>query len=124
MKILLAEDDLNIAKIVLMTLQHVGQHEVLHVENGQLVIDEIKKNPLAFDLILLDEMMPKLGGIKTCQTLLELNITTPIIFMTANNSPEMHDFLKQNNLAMITKPFEPLTLNDQIQEILNKGERS
>jgi len=41
-----------------------------------------------YDLIILDVMMPEIDGIDLCKKVRELNIVTPILFLTVNNDPE------------------------------------
>jgi DNA-binding response OmpR family regulator len=117
MKILLAEDDANIAVIVKLTLETVGGHQVTHASDGEIALALATQE--AFDLILLDEMMPKLNGHKVC---LEYNkraeIPAPVIIMSAN--PQNPETLKTiGATSSITKPFEPMKLNAQLQAILN-----
>ena len=42
----------------------------------------------SFDLILLDVMMPKMDGLKTCEEMRKKGIQTPVLFLTVKNDPE------------------------------------
>jgi DNA-binding response OmpR family regulator len=122
MKILLCEDDPNIATITKLSLLHMGQHDVTHVADGENALVQAKTG--LFDLILLDEMMPKMSGVDVCRSLSIGGFTkSPVIFMSANpQSARVNEF---SNVAVgyIPKPFDPMTLNTQILEILKNNHR-
>jgi CheY-like chemotaxis protein len=74
------------------------------------------------DLILMDVMMPGLDGPSTLQRMRESppisNI--PVIFLTAKVLPaEVAHFLRLGALGVIGKPFDPLTLGDEIRALWN-----
>jgi len=116
MNILLAEDEPNIATIAIMTLETLGGHTVTHVDDGQKAYDEALSND--YDLIILDEMMPKMNGIQVCKSLIQENLMTPIIFMSAKSQAADVSLFESIGTGYIPKPFEPSSLNDQINKIL------
>ena len=116
MNILLAEDDPNIATIAVMTLETLGGHKVIHVNDGQKAHDEALAGE--YDLIILDEMMPKMNGIKVCKSLIQSNLMTPIIFMSAKSQTVDVTLFESIGTGYIPKPFEPSTLNNKINNIL------
>jgi CheY-like chemotaxis protein len=72
------------------------------------------------DLILLDVMMPVLDGPTTFQALREIPAlsATPVVFMTAKVQTEEVAFYRElGAVDVIPKPFDPMTLADQIREI-------
>jgi DNA-binding response OmpR family regulator len=116
MKILLAEDDPNISVISKMTLETLGGHEVTAVDNGEDAFNiALNQN---FDVILLDEMMPKMNGIKVCKELRLKKIMTPIIFLSAKSQLSDVEVFEAIGTGFIPKPFDPMTLNTKILEIL------
>jgi DNA-binding response OmpR family regulator len=83
MKILLVEDDGCIAKILEKVLGN--QNYVVEVAtNGQAAWELVQA--FAYDLILLDVILPKLDGINLCQRLRSHNYQTPILLLTSKNS--------------------------------------
>jgi DNA-binding response OmpR family regulator len=121
MKILLAEDDQSIKIIAKLTLQKVGGHEVIAVENGKEAYEKALDEK--FDLIILDQMMPIMDGLETCQKL-KLNPetkNTPVIFMTAKNQKaDLEAGFKAGALGYIVKPFDAQELCAEIQKIYSK----
>ena len=120
MKILLAEDDINISTIAKMTLEQMGKHEVVHVDNGEDALNKALNEK--FDVILLDEMMPKMNGLKVCEEYLkQCQEQIPVIFLSAKSqTDDIKKFTELGN-GFIAKPFDPITLCQQIDDILEKA---
>lgn len=73
------------------------------------------------DVILLDVMMPELDGPGTLEKLRMLpgHADTPVIFMTARaHAQEQARFLGLGAIAVIVKPFDPMTLAEQVRDHL------
>ncbi|KXJ51579.1 MAG: DNA-binding response OmpR family regulator [Neptuniibacter pectenicola] len=82
MKILIAEDDLNIRMGLSDLLDNEG-YTCLEAENGEAALSVyIKHQP---DLVLLDIMMPIMDGYTVCRKIRQLNETVPVIFITAKS---------------------------------------
>lgn len=118
MKILLAEDDPNISIIARLTLEKVGGHDVEVASNGEMALEMALKG--TYDVILLDEMMPKLSGVKVCQEYrAQARGHTPVIFLSAKSQDaDIKEFFEHGN-GFIPKPFDPMTLSRQIDDILS-----
>ncbi len=119
MKILLAEDDTNILTIAVLSLTRVGGHQVITAKDGKEALEMIKKEKP--DLILLDVMMPVMNGFDACKQL-KSNAATkdiPIIFLTARaQAHEVQFGISIGAMGYILKPFDPMTLPSQIEEVL------
>jgi two-component system, OmpR family, response regulator len=73
------------------------------------------------ELILLDVMMRVMDGPETLKGLRELPglESTPVAFLTAKVQPsEIEEFMAMGALEVIAKPFDPMTLGDQIRGLL------
>ncbi|MEK6555918.1 MAG: response regulator [Bdellovibrionota bacterium] len=118
MKILLAEDDANISTIAKLALEQVGGHEVHVAADGEVALRRITSEK--FDLILLDEMMPKMNGLTVCEEYSKWQYReAPVIFMSANVQKERH--LNGAAIGFIPKPFDPIELPVQILNIYNES---
>ena len=121
-RILYVEDDLDIQTIALMVLESISDFTVEVCSSGSEAISKA----VAFgpDIMLLDVMMPGMDGIETLSELRkfpELK-NTPVVFMTAKVQPqEVQSYLDLGAVAVIAKPFDPMTLSDQLRSIWRKA---
>lgn len=117
-KILHVEDDADIREIAMMALEVVGGLTVTQCASGREALERAPAE--APDLILLDVMMPGMSGDETLLALREMPqfAQTPAIFMTAKAQQSEVERLKAlGALDIITKPFDPMTLAEQIVDI-------
>lgn len=119
-KILIVEDEKNISKLIQDTLS-LANYEFDCSFDGGDALKKIKEN--AYNLILLDIMLPKLDGFQIVEQMENKNI--PIIFLSAKNDVStIVKGLKNGGQDYITKPFEPLELLARIElRIENKEEK-
>ncbi len=117
-KILYVEDESDIQAVTKIALENVGGFELLVCNSGEEAVTmAVDYEP---DLLLLDIMMPGMDGPTTLSALKKLpelkNI--PVIFMTAKVQPsEISSYKKLGALDVISKPFDPMKLADQIKTI-------
>ncbi len=117
-RVLYVEDESSIQTVGLFSLKEVGGLTVEPANSGIEALEKVQT--FGPDVILLDVMMPGIDGIATFKALRAEKETTrvPIIFMTAKVQPnEVEDYLKLGAIGVIAKPFDPLTLADQIRRI-------
>ncbi len=117
MKILLAEDDPNISTIAKLTLEKLGGHNVTVVHDGEQALNQALAGQ--YDVILLDEMMPKMNGLRVSEALHANNkFNTPIIFLSAKSQESDVRAFHEHGNGFIPKPFDPMLLAGQIKAIL------
>ncbi len=117
-KILYAEDEPDIREIATMALETIGGFEVTTCISGEFVVDTART--FQPDLVLLDVMMPGVDGPGAMAALRQTPEfrNTPVVFMTAKvMTNELARFRQLGALGVITKPFDPVTLSDQIRQI-------
>jgi DNA-binding response OmpR family regulator len=116
-KILLIEDDENISKIIKLYLEKEGLI-VFCCDDGMEACEIYLKNK--YDLVLLDLMLPGIGGHEVCQKIRETS-SVPIIMLTAKGNLE--EKVKGLNIGAddyITKPFEIHEVLARIHAILRR----
>jgi CheY-like chemotaxis protein len=117
-RILCVEDEEDIRTIQLNALEGLGGFTVLACASGLEAIQGA--GAFAPQLILLDVMMPGMDGpttLKSLRTLPGLE-STPVIFVTAKVQPDEIRYYKElGALEVISKPFDPMTLANQLREI-------
>ena len=117
-RILYVEDQPDIRLVAKMALQAVGGFTVIACASGQ---EAMACAPDAkADLLLLDIMMPGMDGPCLLKALRDMPATasTPVIFMTAKvQAAEVAHYMGLGVLEVIAKPFDPMTLSEQIRRI-------
>ena len=115
-KVLIIEDELALQQTLKLNLE-LENYQVETCNSGGDAISMITKfNP---DLILLDIMLPVIGGIEIYKQLKDLKINIPLIFLTAkNNVQDKIEGLKLGADDYITKPFDLEELLLRIQNVL------
>lgn len=120
-RILYVEDDPDIQSIAVMVLESISGYTLESCSSGREAIEKaVAFNP---DLILLDVMMPGMDGPETLRNLRNLPDlhTTPVVFMTAKVQPqEVQGYLNLGATGVIAKPFDPMTLAQELQDIWEK----
>lgn len=121
-KILIVEDEEPISNLIRMNLVKAG-YQCKCAFDGKEAADMMAEN--SFDLILLDIMLPKIGGYELLEYAQSLDV--PVIFITAMGSVENRvKGLKKGADDYISKPFEIVELLARIEAVLrryNKAEK-
>jgi len=117
-RILYVDDEPDIAEIVKLSLEKIGGFEVRVCDNGKEALKVIPE--FMPDMVLLDVMMPEMDGPSTLTELkgMEGFSDIPVVFVTAKVQPyEVQHFRQIGAADVIAKPFDPLTLSNQIRDI-------
>jgi DNA-binding response OmpR family regulator len=117
-KVLIVDDSANIRKLITVVL---GRDKYVFFEAG----DGEKALKLAIterpDLVILDIIIPRIDGIKVCETI-KISPETkdmPVIILTSNLSEELKQkALKAGADKYMTKPFEPQNFRYAVSELL------
>ena len=118
-KILVADDEQNIIKLLRLYLREEG-YEIVAARNGREALERFRSE--SPDLVLLDLMMPELGGFEVC-TEIRKTSDVPVIMLTARSD----DVDKIVGLEMgaddyITKPFNPREVVARVKAALRRRE--
>lgn len=118
-RILVIDDEDDIREVVQLCLKTVGGWEVLTACSGNEGLTKAEAEQP--DAILLDVMMPDMDGVTAFQQL-QANTATrhiPVILLTAKvQATDQRRFAELGVAGMISKPFNPLNLINQIAERL------
>jgi CheY-like chemotaxis protein len=118
-RILVIDNEEYIREVAQICLETVAGWKVLTANSGYSgIVLAQKEQP---DAILLDVMMPDMDGPTTFQNL-QANVATkdiPVILLTAKvQASDRHRYTSMGIKAAIAKPFNPLTLANQVAEVL------
>jgi len=113
-RILLAEDDPQIARLVKFKLEREG-FAVEWVEDGEAALQRVRQDQ--FDLVLLDVMMPGKDGFAVLEKLRADAPNLPVVMLTARAGERD---LQRGAAATdyIVKPFDPAHLVERVRAIL------
>ena len=116
-KVLVVDDEKLIVKGIRFSLEQEGM-EVDVAYDGEEALEKAKNNP--YDIILLDVMLPKLGGFEVCQQIREFS-RVPILMLTAKGD-DMDKILGLEYGAddYITKPFNILEVKARMKAIMRR----
>jgi CheY-like chemotaxis protein len=118
-RILVVDNEEYIQEAAQMCLETMAGWEVMTASSGREGL--LKATAEQPDAILLDFMMPEMDGLMTFQQL-QANPSTqaiPVVLLTGDlQSADSQNCRKSGITAMIAKPFDPLTLAQQIANLL------
>lgn len=117
-KALLVEDNEMNRFIAIQSLSFLG-FDVTEAENGLIAVEKMKSEP--FDLVLMDIQMPIMDGLEATNHIREkLNITTPIIALTANAfKHDIELYISKGMNDYITKPYDEEDFFRKIEYVMN-----
>lgn len=121
MRILIIEDERSLAEVLTEILQQSG-YLADAVFNGSEGIDYIRTG--AYDLILLDIMLPGTDGLTVLETIRKEKIFTPVILLSAKS--ELSDIitgLDAGSDDYLPKPFSAAELLARIRAITRRGQQ-
>lgn len=117
-RIMYVEDDPDIQIVARLALEALGGFTVEVCSSGD---EAIARAPVFRpQFILLDVMMPGMDGPTTLKKLrgLPQTVSTPVVFMTAKVQPnEVAQYMELGAVGVIPKPFDPMTLACNVEEI-------
>lgn len=118
-RILYAEDNPDTARIVRFFLQGMRDAQVTMCRDGAEALEALHAG--APDVVVLDAMMPKLTGLEVLDAMRADGRYTsiPVIFLTSEASAVFReDCLERGAQAVLTKPFNPRLLVDEVRRQL------
>ena len=120
MRVLIVEDERKVAGFIRQGLREEG-HAVELATDGAEALDTVLGGP-AYDLIVLDLMLPKRDGFGVLKSLRDRGVTTPVLVLTARDS--VGDKVTGFDLGAddyLTKPFAFEELLARVRALLRRG---
>src|ERR1700736_5250398 len=117
-RVLIVDDDPNVSEVVARYLEREG-YRVEPVHDGSLGLERALADPP--DLIVLDVMLPGLGGLEVCRRL-RAAVPVPVIMLTARG--EEIDRITGLELGAddyVAKPFSPRELTARVKAVLRRA---
>lgn len=122
MRVLLAEDEPELATWLVRALQQTG-FQVDWVDDGRLVLHSLKRT--AYDAMILDLGLPGLGGHEVLAVLREADQRLPVLVLTARDSlMERVSILNEGADDFLAKPFEVAELEARLMALIRRARGS
>ena len=118
MRILVVEDDVQLAKQVASALTEAG-HDAVIVHNGERALDKAKETP--FDLIMLDIILPGMDGFDVLRHLRSQHITNRVLMLTARG--EVKDRVTGLQLGADDYLPKPFVMRELVARVNALGRR-
>jgi len=120
MKILFAEDDIRLGKLITHMLKKQGKYHAEWVDNGNEAL--FLASNFYYDLIILDWMMPEMDGITVCRELRQKGYNGAILILTAKDFvSDKVEGLDAGADDFLVKPFEFEELFARIRALSRRG---
>ncbi|MHC4873190.1 MAG: response regulator [Planctomycetota bacterium] len=120
-KILLIDDEKMVQDLTVKMLEELG-YKVTLCCDGREGVEYYKTSWRHFDLVILDMVMPELGGRETFRAMRNINPDIKAILSTGYNiNVEAQAILDEGVMGFIAKPFKLADLSEKIEQVL-RGE--
>ena len=113
---LLAENDLSVRKITHRFLEVAG-HDVVAVQDGEEAVSRIQAEGAAFDLLVLDAIMPRVNGPEVYRAFRLLS-AAPVLFVTGHDFNVLNALPHDRARALLHKPFRASELGAAISKLV------
>jgi len=127
MRVLLAEDDVRLADVLGQSLSEAGwsvhvEHDGRRAFDAALAAGVSSDAEVAFDVLLLDWMLPALDGLTVCSRLRALGVSTPVLILTARGTtPDKVTGLDAGADDYLSKPFDLDELLARLRALHRRG---
>ena len=122
-RILVVDDEPSMRLLCSINLALAG-FEVIEAVDGRQALERVQDNE--FDLVLLDVMLPDIGGHEVARRLTADPRTRalPVVFLSARTDrDDLRTGYELGAVDYITKPFDPVALSARVEEILERVQR-
>src|SRR5881394_4231529 len=118
MRILVVEDDVQLARQIASALTEAG-HDQIIVHDGEVALDEVKKTP--FDLIVLDVILPGIDGFDVLRHLRFQHMASRVLMLTARS--EVKDRVTGLQLGADDYLPKPFAMRELVARVSALGRR-
>ncbi|HVO37536.1 MAG TPA: ATP-binding protein [Spirochaetia bacterium] len=121
--IMIVDDEVDLRNLFRLSLGERG-YTVIEAADGLEAVEKFRRRRGAIDLVLIDLIMPRLGGRETYMKLRELDPEVKALFATGYGiDDKVEDLLATGVLGIIRKPYELSAVEKEIRRVLDKPTR-
>ena len=122
LKLLISDDSKLLRKKLRAELEALGC-EVIEAENGkEAILKEMNEKP---DGVILDIVMPEVGGIEALQVIREVSPEVPVVMLSSAGTPQkLMQTLKMGAIDFIQKPYTSEQIKKAVEQIRKRVEKN
>ncbi len=118
-RLLLIDDEAALRRSMARALTRLGYH-VAVAENGAQGARMVQEDPEAYDLVILDMVMPEMGGAEAFHVIRQIRPDMRILVCSGYSADEeRNELIRDGASGFLQKPFDTVTLTGAIREILD-----
>ena len=118
LKILTVDDERSITESMRFIFG-ASRYEVTGTENGAEALAEIDADPERYDVIIIDQKMPKLTGVELVQEIRQRPYAGKIMILSAHLSPDIRSAYEELDVdVMLEKPFDIKELRGMLDQLV------
>jgi two-component system OmpR family response regulator len=122
-RILIVEDEEAMARGLKFNFELEG-YEVVVAGDGQAALDRFHNEPVPFDLIVLDLMLPGMSGYEVCRVIRQTDELVPIIVLSARSLAEDRALaFDAGTDQYVTKPFDLREMLTRVRKLIERRPR-
>jgi two-component system cell cycle sensor histidine kinase/response regulator CckA len=119
LRILVIDDEKNILELISDVLESAG-YEVYVAENGRKGIEVFKQFSNDIDLVVLDIVMPEVGGVECFHEIRSIRADIKILLTSGYNKSEINEELIRDGIqAYLPKPFNLTDFLNTVEAVLS-----
>lgn len=117
--ILVAEDEDMVRTVAQKVLETAG-YTVLTAQDGVEAVEMMKENPDRVDMLLLDVVMPRMGGKQAYEQIAAIKPDIPVLFTSGYTENAVHtNFVVKEGIELLQKPYGAQQLLQTVRRILD-----
>ncbi len=118
-RILFVDDEETITRIGKKALSKLGYHVSPYTEPSK-ALEEFKKDPYAFDLLVTDQTMPEMTGVELVEKIIEIRPDIPVILCSGFSQTLTPETIKELGIReFVLKPVSPNELANIIRQVID-----
>ncbi|HKI60056.1 MAG TPA: PAS domain S-box protein, partial [Mariprofundaceae bacterium] len=116
---ILVVDDEDVVRSVARDLLRSVNYKVLEAADGMSAIDVFKANRVDIGLVILDVVMPRMGGVQAAEVIRSISPDIPIIFATGYDQDRVLESVADwSNVAVLSKPYRAREISMKIRKMI------
>ena len=117
---ILVVDDEEVVRNVARDLLSSINYKVLEAADGESAIDVFKANHVDIGLVILDVVMPRMGGVQAAEIIRSISPEMPIIFATGYDQDSVLEaVVGWNNITVLSKPYRAKQISMEVRKLID-----